>query len=199
MKLSQRPKSLNSCRKQSGISLIIVMIMVVIIGLTSASAIRNATSGERATNNIRMQGLAQQYAEAALRYCETEVRKGDTAADDRFALTKKVVQTAYVVGQTSFQVSPAPWEMVSTWGVGAAVAGDASIRRVTIPLAQIQSVNSSIVPANRPQCVTERQQMLDMQWAWVVTVRGFSPDYTFDVATGQTKSGSVVWLQSILI
>ena len=46
-------------RRQDGISLIIVMVMVVIIGITSAAAIRNATTGERSTNNIRMQGLAQ--------------------------------------------------------------------------------------------------------------------------------------------
>ena len=52
---------------QTGVSLIIVLIMLVIIGLTSAAAMRNATSGEKVTNNIRLQNLAQQYAEAALR------------------------------------------------------------------------------------------------------------------------------------
>ena len=60
---------------QTGVSLIIVLIMLVIIGLTSAAAMRNATSGEKVTNNIRLQNLAQQYAEAALRYCEAEMLK----------------------------------------------------------------------------------------------------------------------------
>ena len=173
------------------------MIMVVIIGLTSASAIRNATSGERVTNNVRMQGMAQQYAEAALRFCEIEVRKGSA---DRVAKLRdiNIALTNYVVGQASFQVSPAPWEMTTTW-VGVGVAGDASNSKYTLDEAQIKSVNSSITPANRPQCVAEKQQMQDLQWAWVITARGFSPDYSFDAGTGQTKSGSVVWLQSILI
>ncbi len=194
-----RIATFKASKRQAGISLIIVMIMVVIIGLTSASAIRNATSGERATNNIRMQNLAQQYAEAALRFCEVEVRKGDGSAYGAFKFSLNKVDTDYVAGQASFQVSPAPWERPSSWGVGTPVAGDASARRYTILQGQIKSVNSSIVPTNLPQCVNERQKLADGKWATVVTARGFSPDYTFDATSGLTKSGSVVWLQSILL
>ncbi len=178
-------------RHQSGISLIIVMIMVVIIGLTSAAAIRNATSGERATNNMRMQNLAQQYAEAALRYCEAQVAKVDTDVT-RVATLKD----ANIVDKA---VGAAPgWNMTSSW-VGAAAAGDASASRTTLPQTQIKSADSSVTPTNLPQCVAERQVLADGNKALILTARGFSPDYTFNAGTGATTGGSVVWLQSILL
>jgi Tfp pilus assembly protein PilX len=62
---------------QRGVTLIIALIMVIIIGLTSAAAMRGATSSEKVVNNIRMQNLAQQYAEAALRYCESQLLLAD--------------------------------------------------------------------------------------------------------------------------
>ncbi|MGH8758165.1 MAG: pilus assembly PilX family protein [Burkholderiales bacterium] len=179
-------------RRQSGISLIIVMIMVVIIGLTSAAAIRNATSGERATNNIRLQSLAQQYAEAALRYCEAELTKADA---DRVATLRNanIVQTAFAADPPT----PQAWENPVTW-TGAAGSGGASSSRTVVPEAQIKSGNSSLTPTTRPQCVAERQVMADGGIALVLTARGFSPGYTADAVSGVTTGGSVVWLQSIL-
>ena len=184
-------------RRESGISLIIVLIMLVVIGLTSAAAIRNATSGERATNNIRMQNLAQQYAEAALRYCERQVTLNDTDPNKApTLLNANIVQTAFVAGQSTFQVSPAPWEQTASW-IGAAGSGGASSSRTVVPESQIKSVNSSINPTVRPQCVAERQVMAGGGVALVITARGFSPDYTADAVSGKTTGGSVVWLQSI--
>lgn len=63
-------------RASRGISLIIVLIMLVIIGITGATAMRTATSEQRATNNLRMETIAQQYAEAALRICEGQNETG---------------------------------------------------------------------------------------------------------------------------
>lgn len=172
--------------RQGGISLIIVLIMLVIISLTSAAAIRNATSDERVTNNVRMQSLAQQYADAALRYCEAELAKGDV---DRVA----TLQEANIV-QTAFQAAPA-WNDTTTW-VG---AGGASASRTTVPELQIKSASSSFRPTTLPQCVAEKQVLQDTKLAYVVTARGFSPDYTADAGTGATTGGSVVWLQSTLV
>ena len=190
MHISPLANFASSARRQSGISLIIVMIMVVIIGLTSAAAIRSATSGERATNNIRLQGLALQYAEAALRYCELEINK---ASADRVATLQEanIVETAFSEVAVTF-----PWQMTSTW-TGAASGGDASATRTTLPESQIKSVNSSITPTTLPQCAAERQVMADGAKVIVLTARGFSPGYTAD-GNGLTTSGSVVWLQSIL-
>ena len=49
----QKTPPTHLARHQSGVSLIIVLIMLVIIGLTSAAAIRNATSGEKVTKSAK--------------------------------------------------------------------------------------------------------------------------------------------------
>ncbi|MEN9438164.1 MAG: PilX N-terminal, partial [Pseudomonadota bacterium] len=59
---------------QRGVSLVIVLVMMIIIGITAATAMRSATSEQRATNNMRMATTASQYAEAALRFCENELK-----------------------------------------------------------------------------------------------------------------------------
>lgn len=178
--------SVSRSGRQGGISLIIVLIMLVVIGLTSAAAIRNATSDERVTNNVRMQSLAQQYADAALKYCEAELAKADA---DRVV----TLQEANIVS-TLFQAAPA-WDRTDTW-IG---AGGASASRTTLPELQIKSASSSFKPTTLPQCVAEKQVLEDTKVAYVVTARGFSPDYTSDAGTGATTGGSVVWLQSTLV
>lgn len=180
--MAKQPRS-RSCRSQGGVSLIIVLIMLVIIGLTSAAAIRNATSGEKLTNNIRVQNLAQQYAEAALRYCESEIGKADGS---RVATLREANMTTVAVGGATL------WEQTATW-IG---TGGASATKTSLPLDQVKSTNSSFQPSKLPECVVEKQTMPDTNIAYVITARGFSPDYTFDSATGKTTGGSVVWLQS---
>jgi len=177
-----------SLRRQNGISLIIVMIMVVIIGLTSAAAIRNATSGERATNNIRLQNLAQQYAEAALRYCEAQVMKPDA---DRVATLKE----AAILPAIPVYAAASLWDQTVTW----TGSGGASASRTSLPQSQIKSSASSVTPTTMPQCVAERQKMAGGEVVYVVTARGFSPGYTANSSTGATTNGSVVWLQSTLL
>lgn len=177
-------------KPQTGISLIIVMLMVVIIGITSAAAIRNATTGERSTNNIRMQGLAQQYAEAALRYCEEQVLKPDA--------TRAVLKESTITLETAFGADPG-WNKSTTWIAGAGVAGDAHASLISLSASQIKSGDSSLAPTILPQCVAERQVLANGTKVYVITARGFSPDYTFTASTGATKSGSVVWLQSTLL
>lgn len=175
-------------RSEKGISLVIVLIMLVVIGLTSAAAIRNATSTERVTNNVRMQSLAHQYADAALRYCEAQVAKAD---DDvtRVATLKesKIVETAFNAAYA--------WGMAVTWtGVGGA-----SGSLTSLPEGQISSADSAFKPAKLPQCVAEKQVLADGKRAYVITARGFSPDYVAVAATGATQGGSVVWLQSTFV
>lgn len=172
-------------RRQQGVSMVIVLIMLIVIGLTSAAAIRNATSNERLTNNLRLQNLAQQYAEAALRYCEGEIAKADAS---RVATLREanIVSTAF--GAT------AAWNQTVTW-VG---SGGASASRTSVPENQVTSVDSSFKPATLPQCVAEKQALPDGSQSYVITARGFSPDYQSDSVSGKTTQGSVVWLQSSL-
>lgn len=170
---------------QSGVSLIIVMMMLVIIGITSAATIRNAASGEKLTNNIRVQYLAQQYAEAALRYCEAELGKPDA--------TRAVTLSEVNLVQTGLGSTPA-WSLATTW----TGTGGASASKTVLPENRIKSTDSAFRPPTLPECVAEKQVMPDGNLSYVITARGFSTDYRSG-AGGVTTSGSVVWLQSTVI
>lgn len=163
-----------------GVSLIITMIMIVIIGLTAAAAMRGTASSERVTNSMRMQNLAQQYAEAALRYCEAQISLADAAR------VNSLREANIILSATA----TADWQKTTTWVGGAA-------RTTSVPLAQIKSADSSITPPTMPQCFAERLRLSDNSLVVAITARGFSPDYVPD-SNGETTRGSVVWLQSIL-
>lgn len=180
-----------------GVSLVIVLIMMVIIGLTAASAMRNATSNERATNNQRLDNVAQQYAEVALRYCEGQLQ---LQSAQRVATLRDGVIPTVPLGPTA----TAAWEMPSTWtGVPGANAADASVTRTSVPAPYLSSGNASWIPVagspQVPECVVEIQSLPAPSTLTytLVTARGFSPDYSRG-GNGQTTSGAVVWLQSIL-
>lgn len=173
----------------AGVSLIIVLVMLVVIGLTSAAAIRNATSGEQATNNIRLQNLAQQYADAALRYCEGELAKADV---DRVASLSEATLSDTPAGTADAATG---WGQAASW----TGAGGIAASRTVVPESRVKSQDSAFRPARLPECVVERQVLADGNRAYVVTARGFSPGYVADAVTGATTAGSVVWLQSIVL
>lgn len=174
---------------QVGVSLIIVLIMLVIIGLTSAAAMRNATSGEKVSNNIRLQNLAQQYAEAALRYCEAEMLKVDA---DRVATLVEANISTTVLGTADAATG---WGQAVSW----TGAGGITATKTTLPEGRVKSQDSSFRPSRLPECVVERQGLADGSLAYVITARGFSPGYTADAVSGVTTAGSVVWLQSTVL
>ncbi len=173
---------------QHGISLIIVLIMLIIIGITAATSMRTASSEQRASNNIRMQTTAQQYAEAALRFCENQVNPNITTDANRVATLKTAV-----IPTTTFALSG--WEDPSSWSSNG--GGRASATLTQIQAAQISDANTT-VPTKLPECVVEHQTTGSPTFTiTVITARGFSPDYAAD-ANGQTIQGAVVWLQSIV-
>ncbi len=160
--------------------MIVVLIMLVVIGLTSAAAMRNATSSERAVNNLRTLNLAQQYAEAGLRYCETEINKATPVTT--IASLQKANITTY---------SPEAWTVAATWNSGGS--------RTVVASSYVASVDSSFQPAFLPQCFAEKRLLPDGNEVIVVTSRGFSSDFEWESAADtKTKRGSVVWLQSFI-
>jgi type IV pilus assembly protein PilX len=194
------PKAQILNARQSGISLIIVLILMVVIGLTSAAAMRGATSGQRLTNNVRAENVAQQYAEAALRYCETELQRPDPAVGGGQPRPNSLLRAAII--KKDMNAAPVPvtvWENPLAW-TGAAGVGDA-ISRTSLNDAQFATAGlSSYRPAKAPECIAEVQTLGGVATPFnvtVVTARGFSSDYDAD-ANGNTIQGSVVWLQSIL-
>ena len=184
---------------QRGISLIIVLILMVVIGLTSAAAMRGATSGQRLTNNVRSENVAQQYAEAALRYCEAELQRDDPAPPVTQARPNSLLRAVIPVNNMNVAGTTGTWENPVAW-TGSAGVG-AAITRTTLKQAQYATAGlSSYLPGKAPECVAEVQTLGGVAAPFnvtVVTSRGFSSDYRADGA-GNTIQGSVVWLQSIL-
>jgi type IV pilus assembly protein PilX len=168
---------------QGGVSLIIVLIMLGVIALMSAATLRNASSNERISNNFRMQVLAQQYAEAALRYCETQLTLADASRVES-------LREANLSGSAS----PA-WRQRASW-TGAGGTGSAAASRTSVPEAVVVSASSAFKPGQLPECVVEKQAVQGGV-VYVITARGFSPDYTAD-ARGFSATGSVRWLQSLV-
>lgn len=152
--------------RQSGVVLIVVLIMLVVIGLVSASAMRGALTADQISNNARLENLAKQAAQIALSYCEAELTK--------------VPQGITVQAASS-------WETYANWSTTMAT---------TVPESYLKS-NDTKAPANRPQCMAEASPIVPGGGAtnpvYVVTARGFGPDYD-----ATSNSGAVVWLQSVI-
>lgn len=164
-------------RRQSGITLAIMLVMLVIISLTSVAVIRGSISADRVSNNLRQQTSANQAAQMALRYCESQIGLAPPGVP---------IQDA--------PVSPArpAWETFANWLPGSTMVA-------VVPESHLPSTDVAVRPGKVPQCLAERSNVgagAAAGEAIIVTARGFSPDYTEDEDTGISKSGSVVWLQS---
>jgi Tfp pilus assembly protein PilX len=165
-----------SSRRQHGITLIIAMVMLVVIGLISVAIMRNATSSGQVATNNRLQTQANQFAQLALSFCEHQILATGS---------EKVV--------TIFNPpTPAAWTQKANWAGGGANVGSGTNAAYTL---QTANINGSVQPAVMPQCMVEKTT--DPSGAlYTVTARGFSDDFRADANTAATVSGSVVWLQS---
>lgn len=163
-------------RRPGGVALMVALVMLVIIGIASVSIMRGALSSDLIANNTRVQTLAMQAAQIALRYCEDEAVK-------------------YANGLPTLIHEPEPdapdpraWEVFANWSDNEKVN--------EVPNQYMESDNSTFVPGTLPQCLVQEKDLAG-QTIYEVTARGFSPDYAAD-EDGSTASGSVVWLQSML-
>ncbi len=177
-------------RANRGVSLIIVLILMIIIGITASTAMRNASSEQRATNNQRMEATALQYAEAALRYCEAQMKIVVPTSREQASL-QGTIPTLVQGPTTSGWTDPLSWNsaLLST-------AGRASYTRTVVPNAWIQhNATDTALPKRNPECVVEK---ITSTSTTVITARGFSTDYDSDATSGETTQGAVVWLQSFI-
>lgn len=161
-------------RAQRGVSLIIAMLMLVVIGLASAAIIRNATSADRAVNNNRLQTQANQFAQVALKFCESQV-----------LLAVVPGGPAPIVHVVRPNVSPANWTVKANW-FNAGITHTLTSAEMT----------GATMPKVFPQCMAE--QAGANAKIFTVTARGFSDDFTEDTNDHSTISGSVIWLQSTI-
>lgn len=152
----------------AGFSLIVAMVMLAAIGLASAAIMRNATGADQVANGNRLQTQASQYAQLALRFCESQLA---LAPSSRSATLQPAA-------------APASWTVPGDW----APRGSAH----TLAPAEIGGAVRPHVP---PQCLMEATAVSGL---YTVTARGFSPDYQADPRTGAPRYGSVVWLQATI-
>lgn len=178
--------------RQRGVVLIIALILMIVIGISSAVAMRSALFGDLVSHNMRAQNLAFQAAEIALRWCENQVQ----APPAGFNILDLNDPTPAVNNE---------WQIESNWvapnAVPAAVLGDTVdyetppdciVRRMTYNEAY---GNAVVAPdAIRPE---DRGVSPDYLFFFRVTARGYSPDYEVD-GSGNPVSGAEVRLQSML-
>lgn len=177
------PKTpLTNVGRERGVSLILTLVLLVVIGLTAASAMKSAVSSERVINNLRAESLAQQYAETALRYCEGQLALPSASR----VLSLQDSQLTPTVAITA-----ASWQQSSTW-----TATPTAVTTMDAAL-YYNATNSTFQVATAPQCLVNRVTLAGGSTSFVVTARGFSPDYRRN-PDGTTASGSVVWIQSML-
>ena len=153
-----------------GFSLIIAMLMLAVIGLASAAIMRNATSGDQVANNNRLQTQANQYAQLALHFCESQMAL--PAAERRVALFAVAATPAWTVQRN--------WTSTGSGSAHVLLAAE---------------IGSATPPRIAPQCLMEATSVPNV---YTATARGFSADFKADPNTGATRSGSTVWLQATL-
>jgi type II secretory pathway pseudopilin PulG len=160
--------------RQRGVALIVALVVLVIIGLTSAAVMRGALSSDLVTNNTRVQTLATQAAQVALKYCEAKL------------LAPPPIDIILLDVPPDGQMA---WTTFGNW---------TNVNMVnTVPTEFMKSELSSFAPGRMPECMAQRSTA-GVAPTIVVTARGFSPDFQADEDTGATVAGSVVWLQYIL-
>jgi hypothetical protein len=91
---------------QQGVSLVLVLVMLVVLGVGAAATLQSALSTERLHTNSQQTTQASQQAETALRSCEAELLKADV---DRVASLQE-----HNIPTTLYQKTPA-WTLASTW------------------------------------------------------------------------------------
>ena len=158
--------------RQSGVVLIVALVMLVVIGLASVSIMRNAISADIVSDNARRQNQALQGAQMALRFCENRVLAG--TLPPAAAITDSATQTEN-------------WQVFTNW----TNKNNHTVASDTIP-----------APANTPTCMAQFRTIGAVGGVGgtnvvVTTARGFSENYV-ENNTRQTQAGSVVWLQSIV-
>jgi type IV pilus assembly protein PilX len=169
--------------KQQGVVLFIALIMLVILSLTTALAVKNATSNEVVSNNVRTTNLATQAAEIALDYCEQSIVKA-VGGTPTISITTTPTIADFV--------DPPRWKSLGNWDTS-------TTPPFTIPLDSVNANGVSATFARAPECMVEKSPITAVtNPAYVVTVRGFGPEVTAVDASHTKPRGSEVWLQSTL-
>lgn len=198
--LTIRPLLRQPGARQTGVVLIVAMIMLIIVSLLAAIAVRNATSSEGINANLRQTQLATQAAESALRYCEDAAINTVNEGTGTFAFTSpggtaiaNLALTNIIAAPTGTNTPtsalPANWDTTTNNG------------QLIVPIATVNLAGISTTFARAPECMIERARP-DAAQSYLsvltVTARGFGPEVAAADGSRSRPVGSEVWLQSTL-
>lgn len=171
-------------QRQSGVVLIIAMLMLIVISIASVNAMRSSTTSEVIANNSRGKALAMQAAEAGLRHCEARAVNKLTAIAASLTPTETLVIDAAPASGVAYK-----WEDVSgNWD-------SASATMTVTPLTLLNATGTTFYK-RAPECMVQYLESASTNKA-VITARGFGPEVAAQVAdTARRPLGSEVWLQS---
>lgn len=170
--------------RQRGVVLVITLLLLMVLSILASISIKGATSNEVISNQSRQRVLAQQAAEAALRFCENQVQAF------RAGRVPNIQPQAFVAGAAPL------WQSMANWDVenAATVAG-----LNVVPLAAFGDVAgaSPVTYFDRPpECIAQYVAVGDTQRV-NVTARGFGPEVSA-TRTNSAPVGTEVWLQSVI-
>jgi hypothetical protein len=164
-------------RPESGVVLVVALVLLAVTGVVTASVMRAALSADASASGARAGLLAAEFAHLALGHCERRLEVDgfilDAMPDDD--------------GDPATP-GPAHWRVPDNWLAGGL--------RHELPAEVLQSSLSAFEPAHRPECLAERRVLEDgVTEVVLVTARGFSPDY-LESGAGRPRRGASVWVQS---
>ena len=174
---------------QRGVVLFIALIMLIVISMLAVLSMRNATSTEAISGNVRTTELATQAAEIALRHCEAAVTSFTIVAGGG-----SPTYTSTFVAANIQPTSTTPlWQSIATWDSTSAAV-------YVLPLTEVNQAGLGSTYLRAPECMVEPvpvmltgTTVLSTTAAYVITVRGFGPE----VANNRNRpQGTEVWLQS---
>lgn len=89
-----RVHGLASRRRQHGISLVIVLILLIVMSVLGLAVLRSSAMQERMTANLRDRNLAFQAAETALRVAQQDVLGNAAISDLQYGMTLAEMRAA---------------------------------------------------------------------------------------------------------
>jgi type IV pilus assembly protein PilX len=170
--------------------LIVSLIMLVIISLLASFSIRNATSTEAVSGNVRTTQLASQAAEFAMNYCATGI-------DQLGSPTSTVVVTPLGNASQPRATQKDANGNLTHWDGTSSIASNAVI---VIPSAALGGTSTF---KRMPECMIEPMMVVNSTGTgttttstYVITARGFGPEVAAVDATRTRPTGSEVWIQA---
>lgn len=167
---------------EDGIVLLLVLIILIALSGAAIWAAKATLSTEQVATSFRINVVAHELAELALRYCEDGVMKNDT-----FLIILPLPLDA------ASGAMPQAWSNLTNW-----TASPSQVNAV--PALQLQDALGTS-PAIAPVCMIEEMRLvpIDMQHiqGFLITARGFSQDYK-EASDGAITSGTDAWVQSMI-